>query len=78
MKFKICIFRQHFFVNANFIKHNIYIYIYKKPKQPLVTLQIQYTKNWFCFVELLWHINHCGLFNIKSSLYKYISNIHEM
>ena len=22
MKFKICIFRQHFFVNANFIKHN--------------------------------------------------------
>ena len=22
MKFKICIFTQHFFVNANFIKHN--------------------------------------------------------
>ena len=22
MKFKICIFRQHFFVNANFVKHN--------------------------------------------------------
>ena len=26
MEFKICIFRQHFFVNANFIKHNRYCY----------------------------------------------------
>ena len=25
---------------------------------------------WFCFV--LWHINHCRLFNTKSSLFIYI------
>ena len=28
---------------------------------------------WFCWA--LWHINHCRLFNAKSSLYIYIKNI---
>ena len=31
---------------------------------------------WFGWV--LWHINHCGLFNAKSSLYIYILNIYDM
>ena len=31
---------------------------------------------WFGWV--LWHINHCRLFNAKSSLYIYILNIYDL
>ena len=27
---------------------------------------------------ILWHINHCRLFNAKSSLYIYISNTYDL
>ena len=30
---------------------------------------------WFGLVWFLWHINHCGVFNAKSSLYIYIRYI---
>ena len=31
---------------------------------------------WFGLVS--WHINRCSLFNVKSSLYKYILNIYNL
>ena len=44
-----------------------YLYICKGESKNL-----QYFSLVGCFVWVLWHINHCGLFNVKSSLYIYI------